>query len=460
MIIFVILIYTNNFLLLFLETPGSKASEMQMPTFKKQKRHSAQMTVSNFEMIRKYNTCTAYEFVKDWYIEIKTHMNMFPDLYLFGSIDGNDIETLGIIVNCYANNQSHIDFQMEVIEENEVKLVSCQVEYTKFRPDLIETSSKGLPESIINSNFELDSYESFTKSGLKNCVDLLERITNVLKYRYVRRKKTSSVLLYLQQKGKLFDKIPGDKMDAQLLALRRIYLNDLEESIAESDFKPTTEFVKAIKDESQIAKLADQCDEIHETFKDSYLFSSSFSRKVDVEKCTEAPEVYKLRSRNDFNVQVLVKSFLEKFQTSLPDALLIPYDSTVNDNFANPVNIVNETDINAKNIKFWIVDGQHTIQAAKEILTNPKFSVSEEAKHKYKERNARFLNPLVAPSVVIRICCQLNSANTVFFKTPFIDSVRSARQFLIATDKLKKRRSGNSKTNLDKVCNFILFALD
>jgi hypothetical protein len=52
-----------------------------------------------------------------------------------------------------------------------------------------------------------------------------------------------------------------------------------------------------------------------------------------------------------------------------------------------------------------------------------------EAKRKYKEHNDRFLDPSVEPSVVIRICCQLNSANKVFYKTPFIDCMRSERYF-------------------------------
>ena len=182
---------------------------------------------SNFEMIKKFKTSTAYEYVEDWYVEIESPMNMFPDMYLFGSMDGNDIQRLGIIVSCYALNHSQIDFQMEVIEENEVKLFSCQVDYTKFRPDLIDTNTE-FPESIKKSQFKLDSFESFNESGLKSCDDLVQRITNVMKYRYVRCKKTSSVFLYLQQRGKLLDKIPDDKLEAQLLALRRVYLAELE----------------------------------------------------------------------------------------------------------------------------------------------------------------------------------------------------------------------------------------
>jgi hypothetical protein len=458
-----IVIDDNNFLLLFSESLDSKASKMLQPSSKKQKTHATQIefsttiSTSPFEMIGKYNTSNNYDFVDDWYVQIETPMNMFPDMYLFGSIDGKDPDILGIIVNCYAHNESHIDFQLEVIKESEVKLVSCQVEYTKFRPDLIEALNKEFPNTIKNSMFKLESYESFNKSGLKSCIDLLERITVVLKYRYLRCKQTSSVLLYLHQKGKLPNKIPDEKLDAQLLALRRLYLSNLEENIVESDFKPATDFQKARKVESQTVKLADQCDEIHATFKQCYLFSSTFSRKVDVERCRESPKVFKLRSRDDSNVQVLVKSFLEKFQTSLPDALLIPFNINESDPLANPIKILNETDIDAENINFWIVDGQHTIQAAKEILGNPKYSVSVEAKRKYKERNARFLDPSVEPSVVIRICCQLNSANKVFYKTPFIDCMRSARYFLIANDKFKKRRIGNSKTAEDKVCTFNYF---
>jgi len=105
--------------------------------------------------------------------------------------------------------------------------------------------------------FNLDSYERFIKSGLKSCIDLLECITVVLKYRYLRCKQKSSVLLYLQQKGKLPNKILDDKLDDQLLALRRLYLSNLEESIVESDFKPATDFQKSRKVESQIVKLAD-----------------------------------------------------------------------------------------------------------------------------------------------------------------------------------------------------------
>ena len=438
---------------------------MLQQSSKKHKSQSAQIakstsiSTSTFEMIRKYRTSNKYNFVEDWYVQIEAPANMFPDIYLFESLDKEDRKILGIIVNCYAHNESDIEFQLEVIEENEVKIVSCCVEYTKFRPDLIEASSNDLTDTIKSSKFKLDSYESFAKSGLKSCVDLLERITTVLKYHFLRHMKTSSVLLYLHQRGKLPDKIPDDKLDAHFLALRRVYLADLEESIIGSDFRPTTEFQKVKKVESETMKLADQCDEIHEAFKDSYLFSSSFNKNVDVERCIEAPKVFKLRSRDDINVQVLVKSFLEIFQTSLPDALLIPFDINESDPLVNPVKIVNETDLNSKNINFWIADGQHTIQAAKEIITNSKYSVSVEAKKKYKKRNARFLDPLVEPSLVICICSQLNYANKVFYKTPFIDCVRSARQFLVASDKLNKRRIGNSKTAEDKVCNFIYFCI-
>jgi hypothetical protein len=136
---------------LFLESVVSKASKMPQSAFKKQKRHSTQIINStmgsNFEMIKNFKTSTAYEYVEDWYVEIESPMNMFPDMYLLGSMDGNDIQRLGIIVSCYALNHSQIDFQMEVTEENEVKLFSCQVEYTKFRPDLIDTN-KELLESI------------------------------------------------------------------------------------------------------------------------------------------------------------------------------------------------------------------------------------------------------------------------------------------------------------------------
>lgn len=146
--------------------------------------------------------------------------------------------------------------------------------------------------------------------------------------------------------------------------MRRVYLSHLE-NIKESDFKPTTEFQKTRKVEFETTNLANQCDEIHEAFKHCYLFSNSFNRKVPVERCKEAPKVFKLRSQDDLNVQVLVKSFLEKFQISLLDALLIPFDINEPDPFVNSIKIINETDLNSKNINFWIVDGQHTIQAAK-----------------------------------------------------------------------------------------------
>ena len=136
-----------------------------------------------------------------------------------------------------------------------------------------------------------------------------------------------------------------------------------------------------------MVKLADKHDEINEAFKDFYLFSISFKRNVDVERCKEFPKVFKLRSRDDLIVQLLVKSFLEKFQTSLLDALSIPFDINKSDPLENPIKIVNETNINAKKIKFWIVDAQHTIQPVKEILANPKYSVSVEESKKYKERS-------------------------------------------------------------------------
>jgi hypothetical protein len=77
-----------------------------------------------------------------------------------------------------------------------------------------------------------------------------------------------------------------------------------------------------------------------------------------------------------------------------------------------------------------------------------------EAKKKHTERNARFLETSLEPSEVIHICCQLNYENKVFYKTPFIDWMRSVRYFLVSNGKLKKRRIGYSKTIEDMVNNF------
>jgi len=181
--------------LLFVELVGPKANEMLQPSLKKKKSYSTQKAVSitpstsTFEMIKKYNTYNKYEFVQDWYIQIEAPMNMFLDMYLFGSIDGNEPEMLGIIINCYAYNEDDIDFQVEMIKENEVILISCQVQYTNFRPDMIEASSTDSTNTIKNSMFKLDNFESFSKSGLNSCADLLKHIATVLRYHYVRSKK-------------------------------------------------------------------------------------------------------------------------------------------------------------------------------------------------------------------------------------------------------------------------------
>ena len=169
------------------------------------------------------------------------------------------------------------------------------MDYRKLRLDFIEASSKDLPNTIKDLMFKLDSFETFDKSVLNSCGDLLEHMNNVLKYRFIKCMKTSSVLLYLHQRGKLPDKIPDDKLVAQLLALRRVYLKYLEESIVGSDFIPTAEFQKASKVESHMVKLVDKCDKNHEAFKDYYLYSSSSRINVDVEICKEAPKVFKLR---------------------------------------------------------------------------------------------------------------------------------------------------------------------
>ena len=74
---------------------------------KKQRSHSIEIVVSttlstsNFKMIRKYNTSNKYEFLRDWYVQIDTFPNMFPDIYLFGSTGGEHPDILGIVVNSY-----------------------------------------------------------------------------------------------------------------------------------------------------------------------------------------------------------------------------------------------------------------------------------------------------------------------------------------------------------------------
>ena len=60
-----------------------------------------------------------------------------------------------------------------------------------------------------------------------------------------------------------------------------------------------------------------------------------------------------------------------------------------------------KTDINGNNINFWLVDGQHTIQAAKEILANPKYSVSVEARKKSKESWIHQLNLVLCFELVV-----------------------------------------------------------
>jgi hypothetical protein len=105
-----------------------------------------------------------------------------------------------------------------------VKLIYCQVKYTKFKVDLIKTSSDDLLNSTKKkSMFKLDSYENFIKSNLKSCIDIFEHIIVILKYHYVRCKKASFMLIYLQQRCILSDKIPNDKLETQLLVLGKVY---------------------------------------------------------------------------------------------------------------------------------------------------------------------------------------------------------------------------------------------
>lgn len=116
------MINANIFLLLFAKLVGPKANEMLQPSLKKKKSYSAQKEISitpstsTFEMIKKYNTYNKYEFVQGWYIQIEANMNIFPNMYLFGSIDGNEPEILGIIINFYAYKENDIDFQVEMIK--------------------------------------------------------------------------------------------------------------------------------------------------------------------------------------------------------------------------------------------------------------------------------------------------------------------------------------------------------
>lgn len=107
---------------------------------------------------------------------------------LFGSIDGNEPDILAIIINFYAYNENDIDFQVEMIKENEVKLISCQV-YINFKSYLIEASCTDSTNTIKNSMFKFDNYDSFSKSGINSCANLLKHIATVMRYYYVRSKK-------------------------------------------------------------------------------------------------------------------------------------------------------------------------------------------------------------------------------------------------------------------------------
>ena len=73
-------------------------------------------------MIKKYNTINKYEFVRDWYVQIDTPMNMFPEMYLFGSSNEKDPYILGIVVNCYVDGESDIIIQVGIVKETGVKL--------------------------------------------------------------------------------------------------------------------------------------------------------------------------------------------------------------------------------------------------------------------------------------------------------------------------------------------------
>ena len=67
-------------------------------------------------MIKKFKTSNKYEFVQDFYVHIETPMNIYPDIYLFGSINEKEPEILGIIINFYAYNENDIEFQVQVIK--------------------------------------------------------------------------------------------------------------------------------------------------------------------------------------------------------------------------------------------------------------------------------------------------------------------------------------------------------
>lgn len=161
----------------------------------------------------------------------------------------------------------------------------------------------------------------------------------------------------------------------------------------------TEEFIS-----SSVAKLS--------KFEKLYPLGLYTTVNIEVERCEMPPPQFNCRPFNKEYCVELQKSFLTTPGIVPAPADVIPFWATTGD-----LVHVKDKDIlrdRKSDIRFYIVDGQHTIQAAKTIMNIidiKKPTHAEKLKKCYKMRKARILSHLATPVDCVAISRALNEVN-------------------------------------------------
>lgn len=201
--------------------------------------------------------------------------------------------------------------------------------------------------------------------------------------------------------------------------------------------------------------------ETAEDFKKYYPFAPKVF-EIEVERCIRAPSTMVYRPFDEAHCKNLIRSFLKNIRDVDNLADLVPFDPKT----GKEVIVTEEDQLRKEHgLCFWIINGQHTITAAKALQTMPfqqgrdtPESISDNkgiqtAKQIHSTRKSRIICGC-PPEKLVQISMQTNKDAKTFglFKTPLHLSIMHAREQWESYGMISRPKIGQTQSPKWKVC--------
>ena len=433
-------------------TPVSIISGLAREPMKKKQKYVArndQKVQEDIDMVHADEGCM-------WFLEsCDNEGKNLGDIYLFISNHSRSYGEMGIVLNVTesVSGKGKPCFEVVCKSSRNDDYIRFYLSLESFEPKDMEGSKKNHSNSFARLGWPDMDFNKILDEGIED-MDIIVQGFLLAKEATMEGNSKVSLPKGKNKIRKSISKVVGNiggKLEGKLVKSRKVAKKATIEGgaiVAVQEIVPAMPLMVVEPQQQHVATSSKHVDSMYKNvekgveslarWKSYYPFGMNASFEIDVMNCTIAPSHMVYRGLVKEHVTKLVREFCSKPQHCVVLADLIPYDPKTN----LPLENVQRNKI--QSLHYWIISGQHSIEAAK-TLQKITYPVLEMIKKTYKYRTSRILvNCPCKDSVEISKEANILLAK-VMQKEPYLTQLKQARGQWVAFGRPSAPKAGSHK---------------